>query len=239
MGSLSHGMLLGSSVGPGIVSISSERGGINCRQPLIWTNCLNSTQLANASLQPVLLSCTTLHGSHSPRQLCFHWQIQARGWARPSPEGTSSFAHATRPLVPSLWIHRLCFLSLSTLQQILVRSDARTAKCIVINPVSLLPTTLSPQAFPPPHKQGAQRWGGRGRGRGGMQKQIQTSSPVFTMHIREHVHVGGGTGNARWTAGQRTGRVLSPSPTPSCVVPRCPAPHPSHAVLRCGREVAV
>ena len=70
------------------------------------------------------------------------------GWgrARPSAEEAVSLAYVTEAAGSLLWICRLCFLSLSTLWQVLARTDARAAKGRALNQSSL-PTTFLPSSL--------------------------------------------------------------------------------------------
>lgn len=143
---------LGSSIGPGTVLGFQEERKTYSSQSLIWTICLNSILLANVSLHHILLLSATLHGSHSTWQLCFHRQIQAREWPGPlqrRPSFTLAYANrASGPPTPDL---QAVSFSFSILWQILASTDARAAKCIVLNkndlPACPLPSFLFQDSY--------------------------------------------------------------------------------------------
>ena len=120
-----------------------------------------------------------------------------QGWgrARSSAEEAVSLACVTEAADSLLRICRLCFLSLSTLWQVLARTDARAAKGRALNQSSL-PTTFLPSSSLP--RQGAGDWGMRGvRGKGHKFRQARLS----VLCISGDGYVDRWTGNARLTAG--------------------------------------
>lgn len=141
------GMLLGFFLGSGTVSrVQGDGGWVSCPpRPWIWTMCLNSALLANTALHPALLLPAAPHGLHSTRQLCFHRQT-GLGKGQALCRGAVSLACVTEAAGSQLRICSLCFLSLSTLWQVLARTDARAAKGRTLNQ-SNLPTTFLPSSL--------------------------------------------------------------------------------------------
>lgn len=182
-----------------------------------------STLFTNASLHPALLPCATLHGSHSTRQLCFHQQIWARQWPGPLQRRSSPWPEPPRPRVLPLRTRRLCFLSFSILWQILARTDARAAKCIVLSQ-----TELSACFCPPPTPLAPCTHTNTSTGLGAGEQEGEEAGTALGVDGQCQVD--------SWTD-----RSSGPkSPPISSLAPRSPpTPHPSHVVPRSGHEVAL
>lgn len=138
--------------------------------------------LANASLHPALPSCAILHGSHSTRQLYFHWQIRAGEGPgplqrKPSP---SPMPRGLRSPHSGSCHSALCGRSWQGLMP-----GQPNASCL-IRVIFLSPSShpLSPTA---PTQAGGLKTGEREGEEAGVQKQIQTSWPVCAVQGRKGV----------------------------------------------------
>lgn len=145
--------------------------------------CLNSALLENASLHPVSLPpVTSLHGSHSTGQLCFHRQTQAVCIGGLLP----GLLHCSPQCPQSRFAGSVSCPSALCGRSFVAMTDARAAKCIVLNG-SHLPATLTPPLFPGLlHKQGAWvgLWGEVG-GTGG--RGAEAKPPVCVVHSGERL----------------------------------------------------
>lgn len=131
MGGGGHGKPRGSSLGPGTVSVSRGKGGLNCSPALIWTSCLNTTCRCLVPSRPPVLCHPPWFPSN--KAAVFSLADPGWGWARPPSEETFSLAQAAEASGP-------CH---SALWQILARSHARAAKRTVLRVVFLPPSSLS------------------------------------------------------------------------------------------------